>query len=704
MIPDVKNSLNTDDPSPFHKALLTHATSLVKMSRTRTSRQYCMWDLQDQVYRGERGLDRDDIEQATKGKPVKMVVPNTFAQVMTFSSFLFLMFNQNRTFFELDPTGDEDYGDKERDCELIMERDLRHNSWNTVLFQHLLDVGRFGPGILECSWTRKITRAYVENEPTITTYQGIQTEVRSGSEWKEYVKYEGNLIRPVSPYRFFPDTRFPLVDFQKGEFCAAEEEYSKASLRALEAAGEVVGVDKIRPLPNDWVRMRGGETRTNMGYDARGNTEGAGGLFLNGPSQSEGTVLVTKMQIWLVPAHFTIGPNDKKLGPEEFPVLYHLWYANDTRVIRCEPAMWWHNEFGWTVSQFTPDMHQTMTLGLADLIYRLQDVITWHINARITDVRRNMRGRLIVDPQGVDTTSLDGEGDIYLRKSVSKSGVDRWVKQLQMADTTQGHMTDAELLGKMMQVVTGVNDNLMGQYNSGRRSAQEARTVLGGAAGRMKLHGHLIWDCGLAPLGKMMLSNSRQSLSMPEFVKAIGTGQGDEIQQRFAEFKGTPEEVITGDDFFTFDSTLASEKGFMAQSLQDLLVSIVSSDPTAAQKMSQGIDPVKLVEEIQYLRGSGNIKRFRYTPEEQQAIAQQQQAEAEAERTPKPKPPTDSMNYADTPPDIQRQIEQAAGFTPSKAGNSVTTTSANGESNGSSSALHIDNSRHVTIQKPGAKK
>lgn len=636
MTQDVVDELNRETPSAFHAALMTHALALVKMSRSHMSSRYCDWDRQDQVYRGERYLDKDDVEQVKKGKPTKMVVPNTFAQVMTFSSFLFLMFNQNRTFFELNPTGDEDYGFKQRDCELILERDLRHNTWNTVLFQHLLDVGRFGPGILECAWTRKITHAYVENAPTLVTYQGVQHEIREGSEWREYVKYEGNLVRPVSPYRFFPDTRFPLVDFQKGEFCACEEEYSKASLRGLEATGEVGGISQVKPLGNDWARLRGGETRTTMDT-SRGNN-GRAGMFLHGPSQSEGTVLVTKMQIWLVPSQFKL-EDGSKLGPEEFPVLYHLWYANDNRLIRCEPAGWWHNEFGWTVSQFTPDMHHTLTLGLADLIYRLQDVITWHINARITDVRRNMRGRLVVDPQGVDTASLDGEGDIYLRHSASKSGVDRWVKQLQMVDSTQGHMTDAELLGKLMQVVTGVNDNLMGQYNSGRRSAQEARTVLGGAAGRMKLHGHLIWDKGLSPLGRMMLSNSRQSLAFTEFMKVIGKGQADEIQQRYTMFKGTPEEVITGDDYFTFDSTLSSEKGFMAQSLQDLLAAIISSDPMAAQKLAQGVDPVKIVEEIQYLRGAGNIKRFRYSPEEQRMIDIEQRRRFDIEHQPPPPPP-----------------------------------------------------------------
>lgn len=627
MIESVTKELEKEEPSEFHKELLDHAKSLVKMSRSKISDNFTTWDMQDQVFRGERYPDVEDARQATKGKPVKMIVPNTFAQVMTFTSFLFLLFKQNRTFFELIPTGDEDYGDKQKDCELALERDLRYNQFSTVLFQLLLDVGRYGTGITESCWTRDIVHAYVPQQPTTIEYSGTQVESRGGSEWQEYTKFEGNLIRSVSPYRWYPDTRFPLVDFQRGEFCASEEEYSISQLRQLEKSGEVAGVEHISEFTPELYKLRGSDSR--FSFDVVTDVKRTAGVLWK-PGQSEGTVIVTKCQIKLVPSKFTIGPSDRKLGPEEFPVLYHLWYANDSRVIRCEPSYYWHNMFSWTLGQFTPDMQHTVTLGLADLIYRLQDVISWHINSRITDVRRNLRGRLIVDPGGIETSSLDGDGDVYLRSNVSKAGVDRFVKQLDMRDVTQAHLSDADTLGKIMQVVTGVNDNIMGQYNQGRRSAQEARTVLSGAAGRMKLHGFLIWEKALAPLGKMCLSNLRQSLSFEPFARLIG-GRPEEIQARYTAFQGTPEEIICGDDYFTFDSTLQSEKGFMAQSLQDLLSVILQSDPVSAARIAQDINPSKIVDEIQYLRGSGNIKRFRYTPEEQAAIAQEQERRMQVE-------------------------------------------------------------------------
>lgn len=633
MTEDVKNQLNREEPTEFHNEMLDHVRALVKMSRSRISDNYRVWDMQDEVFRGERRPDVEDLKQAAQEKPIKMVVPNTFAQVMTFTSFLFLLFKQNRTFFELIPTGDEDYGTKQRDCELVLERDLRYNQFDQILFQLLLDIGRFGPGIIETCWTRDIVHAYVPSQPTAINYNGVEVQNNAGSEWQEYTKFEGNLVRSCSPYHWFPDTRFPLTDFQRGEFCASEEEYSIGQLRQLEKAGEVAGVDRIGELTPELYKMRGGDSR--FSFDIVAETRKTAGMMWK-PGKSEGTVIVTKAQVKIVPSKFKFGPGEKKLGPEEFPILYHAWYANENRLIRLEPAYYWHNRFSWTLGQFTPDMQHTITLGLADLIYRLQDVISWHINSRITDVRKNLRGRLIVDPGGVETASLDGDGDVYLRANVSKAGVDRFVKQLDMRDVTAAHLQDAEILGKIMQVVTGVNDNIMGQYNTGRRSAQEARTVLSGAAGRMKLHGFLIWETALAPLGKMLLSNLRQSLTFDPFARLVG-GVPEEQQARYTVFQGTPEEIICGDDYFTFDSTLQSEKGFMAQSLQDLLSIILQSAPVAAAQVAQNINPSRIVDEIQYLRGAGNIKRFQYTPEEQAAIAQQQeramQVEEEKART-----------------------------------------------------------------------
>ncbi len=598
----LEKQLQQQEITPELATFRDYVFQLGKMSRTKMSENFEAWDTQNEVFRGIRSPDEADKKADKKAAPVKMVVPHTYAQVMTFVSFLFLLYNQNRTFFELLPSGNEDFGDKQHDLEALVQRDVRRNSFNRVLFQLLLDVGRFGIGICECSWTQEAARVRVPTTVTIPVGPNGETaEIPFGEDWQDFIRYAGNALRNVSPYKFLPDTRFPIADFQRGEFCGMEEEYSISELKAMEAVGEVFGVDYIEPLAGNWESFRGGVTRSSLTeqQDLRQTA-------MTGNVQS--IVLVTKMQIRIVPNRFMFA-EEKPLGKEDFPVLYHVWVANDQRVIRCEPANWWHGQFGFTLGHFLPDMHETLITGLADLIYRLQEVVSWFINSHITSVRKVLQNRFVINPNVIDMKSFDGEGHIYLRSGVNPMLAERAVTQLQVHDVTAGHMQDTGVLGALMQTVTGVNENAMGQYNGGRRSATEARAVAAGAAGRMKMHGQLIWEQCLEPLARMMVANLRQALPVEQFTLALGP----EAESRYNVFKGTPEEVICGHDYFTFDSTLQSEKGFMAQSLQELLLAIMNN-PAAAQQT--GINPQKLLEEIQWLRGAGNVKRFKMTEEE----------------------------------------------------------------------------------------
>jgi hypothetical protein len=596
MTSDVLDFLSKEQLTPEHEALLSHCKALVRRSRGDMSKKYSDWDVQDLVYRGIRCLDRDDIKAAQQGKPVKMITPNTFAQCQTFISFLFLTFMQNRTFFEVVPTGREDHGTKHMDVETMLQYDLRQANWAGVLYQKLLDTSRFGLGVTECMWTRDVTRAYV---PLAGSNLVIPSPVQQ-MEWQDFVKFEGNRVQPISPYRFFPDTTFPMTEFQRGEFCATEEEFTIGSLKQLESVGEVHGIQYVPPLPRNWAKMRGAETRTVLDFSQRS-------VISQSCGQSQGSAIVTKMKVRIVPKDFKLdGEGKKTLGPEEFPIMYVIWYANDSRIIRAEPAYAWHDMFDQTVSQFSPDMHHTLNLGLADLIYRLQEVISWLYNSRITDVRRVMRGRNLINPMLVDMKSYDSEGDIYMRSGVNGAMMDRAIMPLNPNEVTSGHVNDAQVLSQVMEVVTGINGNAMGQYSSGRRSARQTEVVTSGSAGRMRMHGQLIFNEGLAPLAMMMTSNSRQQLPEDRFNLVIGTA-AQQDPRRYLAFKGTPEEVICNADYFTFDGTLQSEKGYLAQALQELFGQVLAN-PAAAMQLD--VDPRVMLSEIMNLRGAGDVSRF----------------------------------------------------------------------------------------------
>ena len=331
---------------------------------------------------------------------------------------------------------------------------------------------------------------------------------------------------------------------------------------------------------------------------------------------SSNTKLITKVQIDLI-------PKELEIGEENFPVRYHAWIGNHQRIVRLEPTGYLHGQFTVNCGEFTPDMHGEMGKGLAGVIDYLQNVATWLINSHITSVRRTIDSKFIIDPAGIDVKQLSSRSPyIMLRKNVSRSGVDRWIKQLQTVDATGGHMTDADSMGKMIQMVTGINDNAQGQYNSGRRSATEARAVTAGAASRLRMHTSLLWHQLFDPQGQQMLANSRQGMDEELWIRVIGEapqdeGDAREYVERYQRFLGTPEAIAGMDDFMTYDATLPSEKGFIAQSMQDLL-GIAMSNPETSFALN--LNTGKMAEEIARLRGLENVEKWRMTPEDQQEL------------------------------------------------------------------------------------
>lgn len=581
--------------------LMRKCESLVKKSRAVMSDRYESWDAANETYLGKIASDGEDKKAAEKGEPQKMIVPLTFAQTQSFASFVFLLLLQNDKFYELQGTGPEDYT---KDAEHALARDLRRNQWPLKLYQSLLDVARFGICATDTAWVEN--HVYVPTQIDVPPTKFLGLEITKGGmrfETQKFLKYKGNDVSIVSPYNFFPDTRLPLTQMQDGEFVAIDVEYSATQLAGMRANQDVAGTQGLQPLTHGYmVDMKMPEHRF-------------GSLIVEGNGKrNNGMHLVTKVQIDVV-------PKEVGIGKEEYPVRYHVWIANHQRVIKLEPTGYLHNKFTVNCGEFTPDMHGDMGRGLASVIDYLQSVVTWFINSHITSVRRTIDSKFIVDPAGIDTKQLESRSPyIFLRKNVSRSGVDRWIKQLQTIDATAAHMGDADSVGKMIQMVTGINDNAQGQYNSGRRSATEARAVTAGAASRLRMHTSLLWNQLFDPQGQQMLSNLRQGMDEKLWMKVMGEPPQDQkdqakYQERFGKFKGDPETVAGMDDYMVYDATMPSEKGFMAQSLQEL-VGIAMSNPETAFALN--LNTTRMIEEIARLRGIDNIEQWRMTPQEQQ--------------------------------------------------------------------------------------
>jgi hypothetical protein len=593
----IQKDLKEAQPTPFMQQMLEDTRALVSISRRKMTEYYPQWDKNDDVYRSIRQRDKEDIAAFERTEPEKMVVPISFAQIQTFVAFCFSLYYQRDRFFELNGfTAEDDHAAKVGEALLV--RDLSKNVFEGKLVQFLLDIARFGIGITKCTWVEE--KQLVKKETTVPgqTFMGVKISQDTTQETTEWATaYQGNRIINVSPYRFFPDVRLPLTRFQEGEFCASEDVFSMSQLKQWEREGVVAGVDHIKPLGKDIAQDRG--YRWDTGLDPGGAlTQGAG---IKGDGQTKKTVIITECQRTIIPSQYEI--DGEPLGEEDYPVKYVIWVANDNRVIKCEPLNYIHNEFTYQVGQFVLDNNVLMSAGLSDTIDQLQSVISWFINSRITNVRKVIGDKLIVNTAMVNMSDLQNRRPIIRLTGAATGDIDRYIKQLQLQDVTTTHITDVKELHGILKMVTGITDSLLGEVKPGKRSATENRNTTTGAATRLKLTAAVIFRTALEPLGRQMLSNLRDGLDQETYVRLL-----ESKAQATPEFISVNKDDLKGHyDFEVFDGTLPSDRFHIAQAI-DELVQAFMANPQAAVYL--GLDPKKLLMESLQLRGVRNPERF----------------------------------------------------------------------------------------------
>jgi hypothetical protein len=266
-----------------------------------------------------------------------------------------------------------------------------------------------------------------------------------------------------------------------------------------------------------------------------------------------------------------------------------------------------HNQFTYDVGQYSADQHRLVNEGLGELLAPIQDVAAFMINSRVTSVRKMIDNKLLARPEFIEMKDLENRSPVIRTKPGAPLGsIDQFLHQLKLQDVTLAHISgDVPMLWQMAKDATGIGDNVMGSYSSGRRDATQARAVNAGAAGRLKTIALVLWETLFDPLAQKMLINAQAGLSLEEFQKILGE-DADEV--RFAQFNKRAEGIVEAYDFKVFDGTSPTEKGFMAQSMQELLLGLFQN-PMAMQMLQ--FPPFRaLLTEIATLRGIKHPERF----------------------------------------------------------------------------------------------
>jgi hypothetical protein len=615
-MPDIVNqNLKKKEQSSDLQQLLQSTVELARNSRSKMSEYYAEWDAAYAAYKSEMEKDSSDDKASERKEPNKQVVPITFSQLMAFVAFMKMLYKDRKTFFELEPMGQEDVKTFSI-AEQLLDFDLNHNQWGLKFYQSMQNIGIFSLAVIQLEWVKEVQK--IKSTPPVgeTLVDGITVPTGGEPVATDKVLYEGNKLTVISPYSFFPDTRLPLAEFRRGEFCGSYREFTKIELQRLEATGFFQGIDHVEEVKD--------EDASAFKNLRLGMFEGIDTLSA-GRERARGNYAILHMERWIVPSKFKIDGNP--IGPEKTPVLYDIWVANEKRIIRLEKSDNTSEGFSYFAGQYDADLNSIVPSGLANKINELQNVISWLFNSHITSVRKVIQNWLIADPSAVELEDIKMRRPVIRLKKNARSGsIDRYIKQLEVQDVTQNHISDVNMVIELVKLTTGITDNMLGQFASGRRSAKEAGQVYQSAAARLEMIASNIDEQLFVPLGKAMLANSSELLEEEKIIKirgveeemtpayikeAMASGQASRFQD-IIFFKLSKDTIRGNYDFKFVNPGSPAQKSVLGAVLNDVFTALIANPQGA---IASNIDPGKVLRQLLKLNGVNNLNQFSFDPD-----------------------------------------------------------------------------------------
>jgi hypothetical protein len=614
------------ESSDFQKKVLSTCRAYLFKSGTAMTSLYDKWDTAERLYRGYRLDDKDDVVAKAKGQPPKIIIPVTYAQTQTVISFLMQQFASREYFYEFRPTSWEAAKGAEA-LAIDIQYQLTHSLFPYRQYCFMLDVIKYGFGVMKCEWRERFQKMRTRKEvapsglAAMGAALGFNLEKKFEESVEDVLSYQGNELTNISPYHFFTDTSVSLANFQKGQFAAHSEEKSRTELRKDEGKF-FFGTDKI---PEGFA-MEDVTTWNHRGFEGYGSATGFSAASLPIGKEKSSSVILTEIIVHLVPKKYK-EEYDVDIGDEDVPVKFLVVIANATKIIKFERYGYLHDQFPYVVGEFSPDSNSFYNPGMPETIKELQEMVSFMMNSHILNVKSMIQNRFIADPSKINIDDVKNNS-VVIRLLQSGLPIDKVIQQLQQHDVTSSHIKDSDTLLRFIQLTTGINENALGQFAGGRRSATEARNVGAGASARLKLYSTLLWTMAFEPLGRLLLANTRQGRS-PEVWQAI-LGQKLSTEAPFEQVVlANPSQLAGGYDLLPYDSTLPSEKVAQAGFLKELLVAGLSNPQAFAAFQ---LNPIKLLDQMALLMGVKQLENARITPEElqqEQQKDQQQQQQAD---------------------------------------------------------------------------
>lgn len=518
--------------------------------------------------------------------------------------------------------------------EALMDYQVQVGEMLPTWYVWLLDTLVYGVGILGTYWdSEEIQVSRMVEQPVMWMGIPIPGKTEKTRITETIPGYSGNKTYNIRPFDYYPDPRVPIAYPDKGEFVAIRSDALWTDL----LGGDYFNLETLRKVGSKPFSTR---------------EEGSSQIYL--PEVNEGPVEPYRdVGTWeLHEFRVKVIPRDWGLGTSTVPERWQFVLANKQVLIQARPMGEYHGKFGIFVQTYEQDLYSWVTRGMLETVRPMQDVLDWLINSHIFNIRKVLNDMMVVDPSMVTISDLtDPMPGRLIRLRPRAYGVAgaaaQSIQQLQVQDVTQTHLKDMAGITEMMQRMTGVTDNVMGQVNSGRRTATEIRTTNTLSLTRLKTLAEWLSAQAWAPMSQVMLQNTQQYYDLEREFRIAGSLMNPQYAQ--TRMRITPADIQGFYDFVPVDGTMPVDR-YAQANLWGQLMAQIRNFPQIMMSYDMG----GIFEFVAQLAGLKNISQFRVQVTPDQMLQAQLQA---GNVVPMGGPRSGKQQQGGTPRSPERTIE-----------------------------------------------
>lgn len=595
----------------LHDDTLEYLKKRLRASERRMSSMYNRWRVNEKkiqafiTYQNFEQILKDLNNAGEPPRPVSIVIPYSYATINSITTFFTHVFTGRRPIFSVGSYKEETVQNAR-----TMETVLQFQADATRLVKHLIqaftDASVYGLMVLRSDWLEQVEMRTQREEVQEFSMLGPQVGTRTEKNRVPTTIYKGNVVHVQSPRMFFPDPNVKMTEVNKnGEYVFWRVFKGRHLLLKMQQMGQVMWVDQVpNALPSG--------AQDTIG-DFGGLEQMTGGHSLTGQDSLPMDEVGNKMQ--LDQGTIEIIPRELGIGESTRVEKWMFTIANKKQIIQAELYESDHGMHPVAVAEPYGIGHDFGNLGMADYLGPIQDLMGWFFNSHMDNVRRIVNDMIVVDPMMIEMQDLKKPGPggvIRLKPTALGQDVKNAIFQLPIQDVTKGHVGDFDTLFKIGQVLSAVNENVLGgQSEGGRKTATEVRASNQFGQSRLAGVSKNISATAIVDLSEQMSVNTQQFLD-DEFLLMVTGADGQKHPIRVS-----PQTIHGNFHYPIADGTLPVDKLALFDVWKEIFLAV-----TQNQLLSQFYDIRKIFEEVAEMGGARNIESMRIGMGSDQQIQQ----------------------------------------------------------------------------------